>query len=151
MFPKNFYWGGATAANQCEGAWNVDGKGPSTADHMTGGDLEHPRHFTKEIEEGVYYPSHDSIEHYKRFKEDIALFAEMGFKVFRMSIAWTRLFPSGEEEVPAENQAMCDVTIKTSNPIRKEEKTDCKNSLLGPFDTNTLAQVAMASRSSQGD
>ena len=52
--------------------------------------------------------------------------------------------------MPTENQAMCDVTIKTSNPIRKEEKTDCKNSLLGPFDTNTLVQVAMASRSSQG-
>ena len=103
MFPKDFLWGGATAANQCEGAWNVDGKGASTADHMTGGDLEHPRRFTKEIEEGVYYPSHESIEHYKRFKEDIALFAEMGFKMYRLSINWTRIYPNGDDEEP--NQA----------------------------------------------
>lgn len=99
-FPEGFLWGGATAANQCEGAWNADGKGPSTADHMTAGDRQTPRRFTPELEPGTYYPSHDAIDFYHRYKEDIALFAEMGFKVFRMSINWTRLYPNGDETVP---------------------------------------------------
>lgn len=116
-FPKNFFWGGATAANQCEGAWNVDGKGPSTADHMTGGDLQNPRRFTTTIEEGTYYPSHESIEHYQRYKEDIALFAEMGFKMYRMSINWTRIYPNGDDEKP--NQAGLDHYRKVFEECRK--------------------------------
>lgn len=99
-FPKNFYWGGATAANQCEGAWNLDGKGESCADHLTAGSLQKPRRFTTEIEPGVYYPSHKGIEHYKRYEEDIKLFSEMGFKMYRFSIDWTRIFPNGDDERP---------------------------------------------------
>jgi 6-phospho-beta-glucosidase len=99
-FPENFFWGGATAANQCEGAWNLDGKGESVADHMTAGDRKTPRRFTPDIEEGLQYPSHEAIDFYHHYKEDIAMFAEMGYKMFRLSIAWTRIFPKGDEKEP---------------------------------------------------
>jgi 6-phospho-beta-glucosidase len=99
-FPKVFYWGGATASNQCEGAWNVDGKGESCADHFTAGNLSTPRRFTVKFEEGARYPSHEGIDHYKRYEEDIRLFAEMGFQMYRMSINWTRIFPNGDDEKP---------------------------------------------------
>ena len=91
-FPANFLWGGATAANQLEGAWNEDGKGPSTSDMLTAGTHTIPRRITETILEGEYYPNHQGIDFYHRYKEDIRLFAEMGFRVFRMSIAWTRIF-----------------------------------------------------------
>ena len=101
-FKKDFLWGGATAANQCEGAWNVDGKGISCADICTGGSYKQAKRITPVLEEGTFYPSHEAIDFYHHYKEDIALFAEMGFKVFRFSIAWTRIFPTGEEETPNE-------------------------------------------------
>ena len=95
-FPKNFLWGGATAANQCEGAYDEDGKGLSIQDVL-------PKGF-KVITDG---PTPDNlklrgIDYYHRYKEDIALFAEMGFKVYRFSIAWSRIFPTGEEDRPNE-------------------------------------------------
>ena len=99
---KDFLWGGATAANQFEGAWDVDGKGPSTSDMCTNGTHKTPKRITKQIEEGVLYPSHEAIDFYHHYKEDIALFAQMGFKTFRMSIAWTRIFPTGMEDEPNE-------------------------------------------------
>ena len=99
-FPKNFYWGGATAANQLEGAWNLDGKGPSIADYMTAGDHQNPRKISRELDENVYYPNHEAIDHYHYYKEDIKLFAEMGFKMYRMSIAWTRILPNGCDAKP---------------------------------------------------
>lgn len=125
MFPKNFLWGGATAANQFEGGWNADGKGVSSADCCTRGSLTKLREVTYKTKdgkietqpmftldapegaqfgcfEGYDYPSHEGIDFYHRYKEDIALFAEMGFKTFRMSINWTRLFPLGYEEEPNE-------------------------------------------------
>ncbi|GGP08450.1 glycoside hydrolase family 1 protein [Oceanobacillus neutriphilus] len=101
-FPKEFLWGGATAANQCEGAYLEDGKGLSTADIMTAAAENSPRKITDGIIDGEYYPSHRAVDHYHRFKEDIALFAEMGFKTYRMSIAWSRIFPNGDDEVPNE-------------------------------------------------
>ena len=99
-FPKGFFWGGATASNQCEGAWNQDGKGESCADHFTAGTVSQPRLFTETIEEGMNYPSHDGIDHYNRYEEDIRLFAEMGFKMYRLSINWTRIYPNGDDEKP---------------------------------------------------
>ena len=102
MFPSNFLWGGAVAANQCEGAWNVDGKGTSTMDLTTVGGIGKRRGHTKTVEQGKYYPSHDGIDFYHRFKADVALFAEIGFKCFRTSINWTRIFPEGDEETPNE-------------------------------------------------
>lgn len=125
MFPKDFLWGGATAANQFEGAWNVDGKGVSTSDCCTRGSLTSVRHVTYQTEDGQVeskimfgldapkgakfgafdgydYPSHEGIDFYHHYKEDIALFAEMGFKTFRMSINWTRIFPNGDDEQPNE-------------------------------------------------
>lgn len=101
-FPKNFLWGGATAANQFEGGYREGGKGLSTADVMTGGTHTQARRITPEIEEGTYYPSHEAIDFYHRYKEDIKLFAEMGFKTFRMSINWTRIFPNGDDLEPNE-------------------------------------------------
>ncbi len=102
MFPKNFLWGGATAANQLEGAWNVDGKGPSVSDHNRAGSLHKPRVIDFELKENEYYPSHIGIDHFNRYEEDINLFAEMGFKVYRFSIAWSRIFPNGDEAMPNE-------------------------------------------------
>ena len=102
-FPKGFLWGGAVAANQFEGAWNVDGKGESVPDHCTNGSHTVPKRVTKLIEKDKYlYPSHEAIDFYHHYKEDIAMFAEMGFKTFRFSIAWTRIFPTGMEEEPNE-------------------------------------------------
>lgn len=97
-FPKDFLWGGATSASQIEGAYNQDGKGLSTADMMTLAKEGEGRLITDEILTTSYYPSHQAINHYERFEEDIALFAEMGFKVYRFSFAWSRLFPNGDDE-----------------------------------------------------
>lgn len=101
-FPNGFLWGGATAANQYEGAWDEDGKGSSTADHMTRGAYGTPRLITREWEPDQVYPNHTAADFYHHYKEDIALMAEMGFKVFRMSVAWTRIYPTGLEEQPNE-------------------------------------------------
>ncbi|MGL4697417.1 glycoside hydrolase family 1 protein [Enterococcus larvae] len=105
IFPKNFLWGGATAANQCEGAWDVDGKGDSISDHNRAGSRTANTHRAFDLvidTDKYYYPSHTGIDFYHHYKEDIALFAEMGFKVYRLSIAWTRIFPNGDEETPNE-------------------------------------------------
>jgi 6-phospho-beta-glucosidase len=101
-FPKGFYWGGATAANQIEGAWNQDGRGPSVDDHFLGGSVTTPRMITRDIDPARFYPNHDGIDFYHRYKEDIALFAEMGFNMFRLSISWSRIFPNGDDEKPNE-------------------------------------------------
>ncbi len=100
--PKGFLWGGAVAAHQLEGAWNVDGKGPSVADVMTAGANGVPREITDGVVAGKNYPNHEAIDFYHHYKEDIKLMAEMGFKCFRTSIAWTRIFPQGDEEEPNE-------------------------------------------------
>lgn len=101
-FKKDFLWGGATAANQFEGAWNVDGKGASVSDMCTNGSYEVPKRITTKIEDGTFYPSHEASDFYHNYKKDIALMAEMGFKTYRLSIAWTRIFPTGMEEEPVE-------------------------------------------------
>lgn len=102
-FPDNFLWGAAVAANQVEGAWNEDGKGPNLADAMTLGSKDKPRHITLDIDSQKYfYPSHKASDSYHRYKEDIALFHEMGLKIFRMSVSWARIFPDGDEESPNE-------------------------------------------------
>ncbi len=99
---EDFLWGGATAANQYEGAWNVDGKGPSVSDMCTNGTHTEPKWITTSIRPDRLYPSHEATDFYHHYEEDIALFAEMGFKCFRMSINWTRIFPTGMEEEPNE-------------------------------------------------
>jgi 6-phospho-beta-glucosidase len=96
-FPNGFLWGGAVAANQCEGAYNEDGKGLSTQDIA-------PRGIMGSITEE---PTEDNmkligIDFYHRYKEDVKLFAEMGFKTFRTSIAWSRIFPNGDDKEPNE-------------------------------------------------
>lgn len=98
----NFLWGGALAAHQFEGGWNADGKGPSVIDVMTAGAHGVPREITATIEADKFYPNHEAIDFYHRYKEDVALFAEMGLKCLRTSIAWTRIFPKGDEETPNE-------------------------------------------------
>ncbi|MGM0904162.1 MAG: glycoside hydrolase family 1 protein [Bacillota bacterium] len=107
-FPEGFLWGGATAANQLEGAYNEGGKGLNLADVLPGGKenrlkLLASTGFDFEIDKSKYtYPNHEGIDFYHRYKEDIALFAEMGFKTFRLSIAWSRIFPNGDELEPNE-------------------------------------------------
>ena len=93
---KDFLWGGAIAANQAEGAYNVDGKGLSIADVLGVGGKEKSRKRTDGIQEGYYYPNHEAIDFYHHYKEDLALMKEMGFKCFRTSIAWSRIYPNGD-------------------------------------------------------
>lgn len=99
---EDFLWGGATAANQYEGGFNEGGRGLSINDVHKGGNVNTPRVIHEYIHKGDYYPSHQSVDFYHRYKEDIALLAEMGFKCFRMSISWSRIFPRGDESEPNE-------------------------------------------------
>ena len=115
IFPADFLWGGATAANQCEGAWNIDGKGISIADctrikknvnkkdykslhEIKSEDIERAMSTNDTIE----YPKRHGIDFYHHYKEDLDLFQEMGFKTLRVSIQWTRIYPTGIEEEPNE-------------------------------------------------
>nr|WP_304058104.1 family 1 glycosylhydrolase [Enterocloster clostridioformis] len=126
--PETFLWGGATADFQFDGGYPEDGRGLSTHDFETDGSVEHPRcvtwrlpdgtvgesrssFFSPEdlpdgavpyLEEGRYYPSHRAVDFYHHWKEDLALLAEMGCNVYRFSVCWSRLFPTGEEEFPSE-------------------------------------------------
>lgn len=124
--PKDFLWGGATAANQYEGGMTEGGKGISNSDVMTRGSHKDPRGISAKLEDGselifkgisihdlpqdatlclldgYEYPSHQAVDFYHHYQEDIALFAQLGFKAYRMSISWTRIFPTGLEEEPNE-------------------------------------------------
>ncbi|MDO4928407.1 MAG: 6-phospho-beta-glucosidase [Corynebacterium sp.] len=100
--PEGFLWGGAVAAHQLEGGWDADGKGPSVVDVLTAGTHKIPRRITETIEADAFYPNQVAIDFYHRYREDIALFAEMGLKCFRTSIAWSRIFPRGDENQPNE-------------------------------------------------
>ncbi|HDM8417403.1 TPA: 6-phospho-beta-glucosidase [Yersinia enterocolitica] len=103
-FPDGFLWGGALAANQAEGACFEGGKGLTTVDMIPHGEhrlavkLGQEKRFTLRHDE--FYPSHQAIDFYHHYKEDIALMAEMGFTVFRTSIAWSRIYPNGDELTP---------------------------------------------------
>ena len=105
-FPKDFLWGGATAANQYEGGYNEDGRGLANVDLAPHGKDRYPiisgqmKHLAFDDEH--YYPAKTGVDFYHRYKEDIALLGEMGFKTFRISIAWTRIFPNGDESEPNE-------------------------------------------------
>lgn len=111
-FPPNFLWGGATSANQIEGAWNIDGKGLSDADVVKKADNHRSMSMNDVSKESIEialkdkkgqdYPKRRGIDFYHHYKEDIKLFAEMGFKAFRISIAWSRIFPNGDEKEPNE-------------------------------------------------
>lgn len=128
-FPDGFLWGGATAANQIEGAWNEGGRGPATSDFVRIVTKkmrdEEPKEFderlphnasTREMVEDMKVhpenwnlPKRRGIDFYSHYKEDLALLAEMGFKVFRMSISWSRIFPNGDDAEPnAEGLAFYD-------------------------------------------
>lgn len=100
---QEFLWGGAVAAHQVEGGYNKGGKGISIADVMTAGTHTISRKITDGVIEGLNYPNHEAINFYENYKEDIRLFAEMGYKCFRTSIAWTRIFPNGDESIPNED------------------------------------------------
>lgn len=102
IFKENFLWGGAVAAHQLEGGWQAGGKGVSVADVMTVGANGVQRRITDGVVEGENYPNHEAIDFYGRYKEDVKLFAELGLKCFRTSIAWTRIFPNGDETEPNE-------------------------------------------------
>ena len=105
-FRKDFLWGGATAANQCEGAYQEGGRGLANVDVVPHGKDRFPVSMGKlkmtELDNEHYYPALEAIDFYHHYKEDIALFGEMGFKTYRMSIAWSRIFPNGDEEEPNE-------------------------------------------------
>ncbi|EOH91203.1 hypothetical protein I588_05098 [Enterococcus pallens ATCC BAA-351] len=99
---KDFLWGGATAANQYEGAYLEDDKGLTINDVEMGSEHGKAREIHSAIQSGSYYPSHEAVDFYHRYKEDIALFAEMGFKSLRISISWARIFPNGDDAEPNE-------------------------------------------------
>ena len=104
--PEGFLWGGATAANQCEGAYNEGGRGLSSVDVMPFGPDRFPVATGKmkmlDCDDAHSYPAHEAIDMYHRYKEDIKLFGEMGFKCYRLSIAWTRILPNGDDDTPNE-------------------------------------------------
>ena len=114
IFPENFLWGGATAAVQIEGAYNEDHKGLNVADiqicyHKKGGNINYTRQMLNERINDVlssspknYYPKHKAVDFYHRYKEYISLMANAGFKAFRMSINWARIFPNADDSVPNE-------------------------------------------------
>ncbi len=102
VLKKDFLWGGAVAAHQLEGGWQAGGKGISVADVMTKGAHGVPRQITDGVLPGQNYPNHEAIDFYHRYPEDVKLFAELGLKCFRTSIAWTRIFPKGDEAEPNE-------------------------------------------------
>lgn len=128
-FPKDFLWGGAVAACQIEGAYDVDGRGLSTSDiHRYAKEMDRA-HIEKEgggtlaqikaamNDKEAYYPKRYGIDFYHTYKSDLALFKEMGFKAFRTSISWSRIFPKGDEEEPNEKglqfyDALIDEIIK---------------------------------------
>lgn len=125
-FREGFLWGGATAATQYEGGYKEGGRGPATNDFVTEGSHTNPRRISCRfpdgkqvlldreeampeeavgcIMDGIYYPSHKATDFYHHFKEDIRLFAEMGFKCYRMSISWPRIFPKGGIEGEEANE-----------------------------------------------
>lgn len=131
QFPKDFLWGGATAANQFEGAWNVDGRGPATSDTSRAVAPEERKSMGSEFNspmtrakldaalndtEGLY-PKRWGSDFYHHYKEDIALYTEMRFKTFRMSIAWSRIFPNGDDATP--NEAGLAFYDKVFNELNK--------------------------------
>lgn len=121
-FPQNFFWGAAVSACQCEGGWNEGGRGLSSQDVLTAGSRRSPRCLTwrkkdgtagksmlfaplpadaeKAVLDDVYYPSHQAVDFYHHWKEDIALAAGMGLKMYRLSISWSRIYPHGDEKEP---------------------------------------------------
>lgn len=103
---RGFLWGGALAANQCEGAWNEGGRGLANADVLPYGSDRIPvidgRLAMLEPDQSHYYPAQQAIDFYHHYREDIALFGEMGFKALRLSIAWSRIFPNGDDAEPNE-------------------------------------------------
>ena len=105
-FRSDFLWGGATAANQCEGGYNKGGRGLANVDVTPFGPDRFPVMLGQmpmfELDDSHYYPALEAINMYDNYKEDIKLFGEMGFKTYRLSIAWTRIFPKGDESEPNE-------------------------------------------------
>lgn len=99
---KDFLRGGASAANQYEGGYNEGGRGLSINDVEVGASHGHAREIHDHIQEGYYYPSHQATDFYHRYKEDIALMAEMGFKCYRLSICWSRIYPNGDDKIANE-------------------------------------------------
>ena len=102
QMPDDFLWGSAVAAHQLEGAWNVDGKGVSIADVMLAGKSGVRREVTDTVLPDGNYPNHRGIDFYHTFPEDFKRMKELGLKAFRTSIAWTRIFPNGDEAEPNE-------------------------------------------------
>lgn len=103
MKNNTFLWGGAFAAHQFEGGWDEGGKGPSVVDVMTAGAHGVARQITQTIEPDKFYPNHVAIDFYHHYKGDIKLLAELGLKCLRTSIAWSRIYPNGDELVPNED------------------------------------------------
>lgn len=109
-FPPNFLWGGAIAANQCEGSWDRDGKKPNVTDVLVGIGSQSPalrwneqtKKYEMFLDENKDYLSHKGIDFYNRYKDDLKLMSGIGFNCFRTSIAWSRVFPNGDEELPNE-------------------------------------------------
>ncbi|MDR3827568.1 6-phospho-beta-glucosidase [Enterococcus sp.] len=106
-FRKDFLWGGATAANQCEGGYQEGGRGLANVDVVPIGKDRFPvitgQMKMFDFDDEHFYPAKEAIDMYHRYKEDIALFGEMGFKTYRLSIAWSRIFPKGDETEPNED------------------------------------------------
>ncbi|UJF15974.1 6-phospho-beta-glucosidase [Jeotgalibaca sp. MA1X17-3] len=106
MKKHKFLWGGATAANQVEGAYQEGGRGLSNIDLLPYGEYrlavaQGKMHYS-EVPEGAYYPSYEAIDFYNNYKEDIRMLADLGMRAYRFSISWSRIYPTGLENKPNE-------------------------------------------------
>ena len=140
-FPDGFLWGGATADFQYEGGYGLDNRGLNSQDYVTAGSVSKKRQITlrnadgtrgsvnslesipdgavPELYDDVYYPSHKAVDFYHHYEEDIDLMAEMGFNVFRFSVCWSRIYPTGDEDTP--NQAGIDFYEKVIDRCGNQE------------------------------
>ena len=147
-FPEGFLWGGATAANQCEGGYDEGGRGLANVDVIPHGpernDVSRGLRRMLDFEPGYYYPAQTGIDFYHRYREDIALFAEMGFKVFRLSIAWSRIFPNGDDAEPVDHG-------HAEQEVAEAEHEQCRRGLADVGDVDGTTAVVLQHKAPDGE
>lgn len=145
MHNTNFLWGGATAANQVEGAYKEGGRGLSNIDLLPFGEhrldvAQGNKHYS-DVPKNAYYPSHEAVDFYHQYKEDIALLTDIGMTAYRFSISWTRIYPTGLERKPNEEglqfyESMIDELLKYDiEPIVTISHFDVPKGLMDEFES----------------
>ena len=116
-FPDGFLWGGSISAHQTEGSWNIDGKGPGIVDYLALGNSSEGRRVCDCGTRGIIFPSHNGIDFYRKYYDDLGMLAELGISAMRISIDWSRIYPNGDDEEP--NQAGLDFYGRVIDRLRE--------------------------------